>query len=125
MFDDNKRKFPRADYPCSLTVWRQDGDQGVVLAHTANIGAGGLCVHLNQALAPGLALDIRIDFPSHSTPFKCKGKVVRCEESPDGKGQLFYAVGVEFESMDEVKQAYLQGVVSDLIALHAKTQKKT
>ena len=125
MFDDNKRKFPRADYPCSLTVWRQGGDQDVILAHTANIGAGGLAVHLNQKLPVGATLDIRIDFPSHSTPFKCKGRVVRCEESADAEGKPFYVVGVEFEAMDEVKQAYLQGAVSDLIALHAKPQKKT
>ena len=120
MFDDNKRKFPRADYPCSLTVWRQHGDQDVIMAHTANIGAGGLAAHLDQKLIIGVVLDIRIDFPSHSTPFKCKGKVVRCEEGPATGGKLFYVVGVEFEAMDEVKQAYLQGVVSDLIALHAK-----
>ena len=123
MFDTNKRKFPRADYPCSLTVWRPNGDQEVILAHTANIGAGGLCVHLNQKLVTGTTLDISIEFPKHSTPFKCKAKVIRCEEGPAVAGKIFYAVGLEFEPMDDVKYAYLQGAVSDLIALNEKTKK--
>ena len=123
MFDDNKRKFPRADYPCSLTVWRQDGSQEAVLAHTANIGAGGLCAHLSQRLVPGSLLEVSIEFPNQSTPFKCKARVVRCEENWDGQGKKFYAVGAEFQPMDEVKQAYLEGAVSDLIAMHAKAKK--
>ena len=123
MFDSDKRKFPRADYPCSLTVWHQDGNQEVVLAHTANIGAGGLCVHLNQKLVLDSCFEVSIEFP-HSASFKCKARVVRCEECPNTAGKDLYSVSLEFEPMDEVKQATLLGIVSDLIALNEKRKKK-
>ena len=123
MFDDNKRKFPRASYACLLTIWYQDGEHEVILTQTVNIGAGGLAVHLNQRVDPDCALEISIEFPNQTTPFKCKGKAVRCIEHSDGADQKFYAVGVEFDPMDEVKQAYLQGVVSDLIVALEKSKK--
>ncbi|MBI3314721.1 MAG: PilZ domain-containing protein [Candidatus Omnitrophica bacterium] len=130
MFDSDKRRFPRAHYPCSLTVWHQDGNQEVILAHTANIGAGGLCVHLNQKLVLDSCFEVSIEFP-HSASFQCKARVVRCEECPNTAGlpvrqagKDFYSVSLEFESMDEVKQATLLGIVSDLIALNEKNKKK-
>ena len=123
MFDSDQRKFPRADYPCSLTVWHQDGNQEVILAHTVNIGAGGLCVHLNQKLILDSCFEISIEFP-HSVVFKCKTRVVRCEACLDTAGKDFYSVSLEFEPMDEVKQATLLGIVSDLIALNEKNKKK-
>ena len=123
MFDANKRKFPRADYPCSLTIWRQDGGQDVILARTANIGAGGLNVHLNQKISTGSFIEISIEFPSHTTPFKCKARVVRVQENLDGEGKVFYALGVMFDHLDELKQSYLQGVVSHLIALNSQVKK--
>ena len=47
---DNKRKFARVNYPCSITVWRDEGYTDVIMANTANISAGGICVYLNQIL---------------------------------------------------------------------------
>ncbi len=123
MFDSDKRRFPRADYPCSLTVWHQDGNQEVILAHTVNIGAGGLCVRLNQKLILDSCFEISIEFPD-SASFKCKTRVVRCEQCPGTAGKGLYSVSLEFEPMDEVKQAVLLGIVSDLIALNKKNKKK-
>ena len=123
MFDSDKRRFPRADYSCSLTVWHQDGNQEVILAHTANIGAGGLWVYLDRKLVLDSCFEISIEFP-HSASFKCKARVVRCEACPGTAGKDLYSVRLEFEPMDEVKQATLLGIVSDLIALNEKNKKK-
>ena len=77
MTKDSKRKFPRVNYPCSITVWRQDGSSEVVMANTANISCGGICVFFNEALALETILDIRIDNFFEGNPLKCRGKVVR------------------------------------------------
>ena len=80
-------------------------------------------MHLDQKLILDSCFEISIEFPN-SAPFKCKTRVVRCEECPDTAGKDFYSVSLEFELMDEVKQATLLGVVSDLIALNEKNKKR-
>ena len=116
---ESKRKFPRVNYPCSVTVWRQDGSSEVVMANTANIGGGGLCVYFNEALALETVLDIRIDNFFEGGPLKCRGKVVRCrDDSTSGpKRQKFFEIGIEFIEMDDAQRLYLLGFVERLMNL--------
>lgn len=109
--EQNRRRFPRANYTCQLTVWQLDRNGEVLLAETTNIGAGGLCIKLNKSLLLGTVLDIRIDFTEPPIPFKCRGRVVRSTHKDD----LVFEIGVEFDGLDEVKQSFLQGKVSDLM----------
>jgi len=116
MFDSNRRKYPRANYPCQLTMWLADGANETILANTSNIGVGGLAVHLSQWVDPGTKVDLQINFINPSTPFKCKGVVLRsCRD-----GDKFYNIGIQFDPMDEVKVAFLEGKVSELIKLEQK-----
>ncbi len=94
------------------------------MANTANIGIGGLCVHLNQKLRPQAKVEIKIDFPRQTTPFKCLGQVLRCDELAQGPAgtKIFYTVALQFEGLDEIKQAFLRGAISELIALENKKQ---
>ncbi len=112
MFDANKRRFPRANYPCSLTIW-QEGGLDTLLANTANIGAGGLSVHLDQRLEIGLKVDIRVDFSKTET-FQCCGRVLRCQENQPSGSPKFYAVAIVFEGLDEEKVFYLKKQVERL-----------
>ncbi len=118
MFDDNKRKCPRANYPCQITVWRADGGQDVILANTSNISAGGLCVYLNQDFLPGVRMQIKVDFTGSTTPFKCKAVVVRSERHDE----QFFKTAVQFEGLDDVRLAFLEGKISELIALEKKAK---
>ena len=122
---DSKRKYPRVNYPCAITVWRQDGSSEVVMANTANIGGGGICVFFNEALAVETVLDIRIDNFFEGNPLKCRGKVVRCkiDTSNPNSRQKFYEVGIEFLEMDDAQRQYLLGFVERLMGLEAKSKK--
>jgi len=62
MFDENRRKYPRVNYPCQLTIWLTDGSNETIMANTTNIGIGGLCVHLHQEIVVGTKLDIQLTF---------------------------------------------------------------
>ena len=117
---ENQRKYPRANYPCSLTFWRKDWTQEVILANTANIGAGGLCVHLNQRISPGTKVEIKIEFAGQAEPFKCFGKVLRCQPSAVQGTKTFFALAVEFEQLPEQQQIRLRGIVDGLIAGQAR-----
>ena len=116
MFDANKRKYPRANYPCQLTMWIPSGFNETILANTANVGVGGLCVHLNQAALVGTKVDILLNFTNATTAFRCRGVVVRSVKEND----KFYNVGIEFEHLEELKRAFLEGKISELIDLEKK-----
>ncbi len=106
---DDKRKFPRAVYPCSLTIWQENRFEAI-LAHTTNIGTGGFLVYLNQRLTVGVKVEVKIDFLK-GTFLKCFGSVLRCEEN---KNKL-YGVVIVFEGLSESQTIYLQGLVAELI----------
>ena len=118
MFDSNRRKYPRANYPCQLTLWLEDGCNEIVLANTSNIGVGGLCVHLNQGIKEGTKIDIQLHFTNTTTPFRCKGVVMH--SMPESN--RFYNVGIQFEPLSELKHAFLDGKVAEIIALEQKGQ---
>jgi len=116
MFDTNRRKFPRANYPCHLTLWRADGEHETILANTSNIGIGGLCVHLVQNIEEGTKVDIQIQFTDTTTPFKCRGVVVRSETQMDRS----YTLGIKFEPLSELKASFLDGKISEIVNFKPK-----
>ncbi|MBF0490755.1 MAG: PilZ domain-containing protein [Candidatus Omnitrophica bacterium] len=111
----NQRKFPRAKFPCSLTMW-QDRDQGIVMANTANIGAGGLMVYLDQGLMLGAKVDIKVDF-SKGQSFRCAGTVLRCEYKADSSQDIKspYCVAIVFEGLNDQKTDQLKAVIEKLL----------
>lgn len=123
--NDRKRKYPRVNYPCAITVWKRDGASEVIMANTANLGAGGMCVYLNETIAPETELDIKIDNFFEANPLKCHGKVVRCREDKSAAAgrQKFYEVGIEFISMDDDMRFYLSGFVERLMDLEGKRKR--
>jgi hypothetical protein len=113
MFDSNKRKYPRANCPCQLTLWMADGSNETILANTSNIGIGGLCVYLNQGVSVGTKVDIQLNFTNSTTPFRCGGSVVR--SIPES--EKFYNIGIQFEPLNELKRSFLDGIISELVDL--------
>lgn len=122
---ESQRKYPRVNYPCAITVWRQDGSSEVVMANTANISGGGICVFFNEALSLETALDIKIENFFEGNPLKCRGKVVRCKADTAtlNTRQKFFEIGVEFLEMDDEQRQYLLGFVERLKELEARSKK--
>ena len=115
MFDSNRRKYPRANYPCHLTLWLIDGNNETILANTSNIGVGGLAVNLNKGIDPGTRADVQLYF-TPTTPFKCSGVIVRSIRESD----KYFNIGIQFDPLTELKHAFLEGKVSELIDLEQK-----
>jgi hypothetical protein len=111
--DQNKRKFPRATYPCSLTLWR-GGDFETIMATTSNIGAGGLLIHMDHSFMIGAKVEIKIDFSNEE--FHCNGLVLRCQPNRENVDEQsgMYSVAIVFEGLDEQKAAYLRNLVDKL-----------
>ena len=114
---NNRRKFPRVNYPC-LVVLRDNGESHeAVLSHTENVGEGGLCVILKKNLRVFSVVDIELDLLDFEEHIKCQGKVVwniqrRVE---DNHKPVFYDIGIEFVSLPKEKEERLKNAVTRVI----------
>ena len=115
----DKRQFPRIKYPCLIVIrnGKSDSDKkSTVLTHTDNVGVGGVCVALKQALKMFSVIEIELDLLDLGDHICCKGKVVwnvESEESGTATPSLF-DIGIEFIDIKEDDQARLRKVIENL-----------
>lgn len=124
--DLNRRKFPRADYPCLIILGDENADDkqnNLILTHTDNIGVGGVCVAVKQALEMFSPVKLELDLLDLEDHIRCTGKVVWSVQRAevDKKKQLFYDIGIEFVNIDKRDQERLGKVITRL----CKKQKNT
>lgn len=113
----NKRQFPRINYPCLIVIRNGDEDKNdIVLAHTDNIGVGGVCVALRQSVKIFSVLEIELDLLDLGDHIRCKGKVAWNieKESCDKKNPKIFDVGIEFIDIADEDQSRLQEVIDRL-----------
>jgi Tfp pilus assembly protein PilZ len=113
----DKRKFPRANYKCLVTVRKKSGMQ-TYTTQTENIGAGGICVILPEPLAIFSHVDLVITLLHGMPPLKCAGSIVWAVKSSNPKKAKIncYDTGVEFVDLPKEDAARVNKVVNDLVA---------
>ena len=115
----NKRQFPRIKYPC-LIVIRNDNDDddknNTVLTHTDNVGVGGVCVALKQAVKMFSVVEIELDLLDLGDHICCNGKVVWNVESGESEkaSPHLFDVGIEFVDIKDDDQLRLRKVIERL-----------
>jgi len=94
----NRRKFPRVNFPCLVTVRQNLDEKDMILTHTENIGVGGVCVILKKNLKMFAPVDLELDLVDGSEHLTCKGKVVWSirRKGDEAIKPFFYDVGIEF-----------------------------
>jgi Tfp pilus assembly protein PilZ len=119
----NRRKFPRVNYPCLVVIKNGEKDRDAILAHTENVGVGGICVILKQNIPMFSTVDIELDLLDLGNHIQCPGKVVwNVQRRPDsGKKPLFYDIGLEFNGLSDQDYARLQNIVDRLVKLRKET----
>jgi len=99
----NRRKFPRVDYNCRIYIRKKDSTK-TISTHTENIGAGGICVILEEGLSlfqgVALELDVKNGVPAS---VKCSGTVVWVVRQRDARAgsAMRYDTGIEFVDIGE------------------------
>ena len=113
----NRRKFPRAKYPCLVVLKSSDGKDEQFLAHTENVGAGGICVIVKENVKMFSEVTIELDLMDMEEHVRCKGKVVWNvqRKSNEAEKPLFYDIGIEFQDLNESEKARVSKIV-DMIA---------
>jgi len=97
----NRRKFPRANYPCLLIIREVNALPDAILTHTENIGIGGICVLIKRNLKIYTQVELEIDLLDLSDHIYCRGQVVWSvrRKEHDSNKPLFYDIGIEFAEL--------------------------
>ena len=107
----NRRKFPRANYPCKITVKRKDHPD-TLSTHTENIGVGGICVMLEKDLGIFAPVEIQLDITDGQPDIECDGAIVWIVQKKEPKeNNKNYDTGIEFTNLKRKDAERIQNVV--------------
>lgn len=95
----NRRAFPRAEYPCKITVRRKDQPDSVS-THTENIGIGGICTVVPRDLGIFAPVEIQLDLQDGQPMVSCDGTIVWIVTKKEGEKQRdVFDTGIEFTNL--------------------------
>jgi hypothetical protein len=99
----DRRKFPRVMYPCMVKVISMDKSHEPILAHTENIGMGGLCITLKAQVKLFTPVEMEVDLLDLDEHILPKGKVVWNvrRKSVEEVKPMFYDIGIEFTEISK------------------------
>lgn len=109
-----KRKFPRAEFPCKIVAYLPGAR--TFLTHTENIGCGGVRVLLDENLELSSFVGLTIFFDSGRN-INCRAKVVWTLEvkNPVTENALLYDTGLEFADLNEIDGDIIKTLVKVLL----------
>jgi len=110
----NRRKFPRANYPCVLSVKRKDQND-TLSTQTENIGLGGICVILPKDLGIFAPVEIRLDLLDGQADVECDGTVAWVIASKELKKSESFDTGLEFTNLKRKDAIRINSVVEKVV----------
>lgn len=112
----NRRKFPRANYQCNITIKKRLNSR-TISTHTENLGAGGICVMLKEDLGLFQGTDLEIVLDDNTTPVKCGGTVVWVvkKSEPKQKSVSTYDTGIEFIDIRPEDRDRISAIVDSIL----------
>ena len=93
----NRREFPRAEYPCRITVRRKDHPSDIS-TQTENIGMGGICIAIPRDLGIFAPVEIQLDLQDSQPVVMCDGTIMWVVERKSEKAKT-YDTGIEFTNL--------------------------
>ena len=118
----DKRKYPRANYPCDFSLWPNQDIEEVIMGNAANLSAGGMSAYIYKDFSEGETGEISIESPHLTQPLHCRYKALRSQmdEATAGEWKNYHKVAIEFMDLEEEQQRALAGLVDRLIDLEKK-----
>ncbi len=110
----NRRKFPRAEYPCKLTVKKKDSPDESLSATTENIGIGGICVILPRDLGIFAPVEIQLDLLDHQPVIECDGAIMWIVKKGQDNDTIF-DTGIEFTTLKRDDEIRIDGIVEKIL----------
>ena len=107
----NRRRFPRANYKCSITIKSSGEAPKVIKTMTENIGIGGICVGLKEDLDLFKNVELEVALNDNDSPITCNGSIVWVVKKTGSKNKetMVYDTGIEFI---DIKEAYKKRILA-------------
>ena len=115
----DKRKFPRASYPCKIIIIKK-GAAEKISTHTENIGMGGVCVILRQELDRFSEVELILVLDDKQPPIDCEARIVWTVKrlTPDPSAVKQIDTGIEFVNLKEKDKLRIEKVVRKCLQKH-------
>lgn len=113
----SRRRFPRAEYPCLITVRKNTPPQQAVLTHTENISVGGVRVIIAKKIGVLTEVDIEIDLKDTLPTILSKASICWIEEISLGEvgKSPRYDIGIKFIGLNDENRRRIQNIVDCLL----------
>lgn len=112
----NRRKFPRANYPCKITVKKKDHPDSIS-SHTENLGVGGICVMLAKDLGIFAPVELQLDLLDGKPAIECEGTIVWIVAKKDQ--DTTFDTGIEFTNLKRKDAERINIIVEKVLAEEA------
>ena len=113
----DRRRFPRANYPCKIILARK-GQRQKLSTHTENIGLGGVCVIMNQELERFSEVELMLFLKDRQPAVRCDARIVWMVKKlvPSKKNSTAeFDTGLEFVNLEEKEKARVEKVVQECL----------
>jgi len=110
----NRRKFPRAEYPCKITL-KTKYQPDTITSQTENIGIGGICVILPKDLGIFAPVEIQLDLLDGQPIVGCDGTIVWIVKSKKDRNAN-YDTGLEFTNLKSDDEGRIAFIVDKILS---------
>ncbi len=112
----NKRKFPRLNLQCEITIEPPEPNMSPIVAITENLGEGGVCVMQDLPLERFSRCHLRLEWDKKQPRIECAGKVVWIIPRRDPSDQkLRYDTGIEFQEMKPEDREKIRAFIQEIL----------
>lgn len=105
----NKRRFPRANYPCKILVFKK-GQKEQFTTRTENIGAGGVCVSLEKALDKFCLVELILYLQDNQPAIECDARIVWVV-----KNEKVFDTGIEFLNIKDKDILRIENIIQECL----------
>jgi len=110
----NKRRFPRANYKCTILIKRSFFLKHIK-ACTENIGVGGISVIVKDKIKAFGDVKLRLLLEDGMPPVECNGRVVWKIKRELPTRRVLYDVGFEFTNLKDADKVQIEKIVDKVI----------
>lgn len=105
----DRRRFPRANYPCKVVVLRSDLRR-TFSTHTENISIGGIRVVLSKELPKFCPVQILLYLKDKRSPIECNARIFWAVPRDAN-----FDTGIEFIDIKETDRLRIERVVQECL----------
>lgn len=113
----DRRIFPRAEYPCLITIRKSTPPMQAILTHTENISVGGVRIIIKERVEVMTEVNLELDLKDTLETISSKATVSWVKQAPSGgEGKSArYDTGIQFHSLKDEYRRRIQKIVDHLM----------